>query len=160
MLKFTPTSVICETFWRFYIKSMIDGPKKVDPWGVKTWESYCLHNFVEGFNVLHSICHIFCWIFYFLHTYGIILLKFSNKNRDKKKWYRVCSIFREIGESYKSLDFAWQKNHWFCVANKNLSFMNLIMRELEAIYSEQKVFCNSWKNQLIKNIYIWNLLLM
>ena len=28
-----------------------------------------------------------------------------------KKWYCVCSIFREIGESYKGIDFVWQKNH-------------------------------------------------
>ena len=28
-----------------------------------------------------------------------------------KKWYCVCSIFREIGESYKGIDFVWQKKH-------------------------------------------------
>lgn len=28
-----------------------------------------------------------------------------------KKWYCVCSIFREIGESYKGIDLVWQKQH-------------------------------------------------
>ena len=49
-LKFTPTSVICETFWHFYIKRTFDGKKDDDPWDVKTWDSYWLHNFVEGFS--------------------------------------------------------------------------------------------------------------
>ena len=147
-MKFTPTTVICKTFWHFYIKRMFGGKKDDDPWVLKTWNSYWLHNFIQGFSFLYSNPHTFRTNLYFLCTYCCILLKFSNKNRDKKKWYCVCSIFRKIGESWKSLELAYQKMHWFCVANKDLSSMNLITREIQAIYSKQKMFCNSWKKPI------------
>ena len=87
------------------------------------------------------------WIFHFtVFKRSHIVLKFlfswqktlhfakiwQQKQREKK-CNVVCHSFREIDESYGGVDFVHRKIQKFWIANKNLSFLNLMKTKSRAI---------------------------